>query len=228
MLCPAPTPTLTPEERERRFEALLARHGESLKRWIANRCPRGRGIQSEDVEQVARLRIWRALERSGDVDLSRSYLFTVALDAVRDAFRQASARREDQLRFQEDDDGDDEQVIAPLVAPLEGSPDRVTEARIAFSLTREAVRSLPEATRRAIRLRLLGLTVPEIARELSFGEGKTRSLLYRGLADLKSRLDEPGRRPSEGIERSRDRAHPMHETTRASRRSPAEGGVLAG
>ena len=55
-----------------------------------------------------------------------------------------------------------------------------------------AVDSLMESRRKAVKLFLLNMTLDEIAIFLNWSRDKTRNLLYRGLSDLKKILKEKG------------------------------------
>jgi DNA-directed RNA polymerase specialized sigma24 family protein len=49
---------------------------------------------------------------------------------------------------------------------------------------------LIETRKRAVKLFLLDMSIDEIAEYYNWSRDKTRNLLYRGLADLKSRVKE--------------------------------------
>jgi DNA-directed RNA polymerase specialized sigma24 family protein len=81
-------------EVEERFNALLDDFGVLLRRAIVRFCPRDQDIQF-DIEQEARLRFWRALQREREIKNHASYLDRIAATATIDAMRRAQARHED-------------------------------------------------------------------------------------------------------------------------------------
>ena len=180
------------EERRRRFDSFLESYGALLRRSIVNVCPRGRGLQLDDIEQDARLRVWRAVESATEITNPASYLYRVALSATRDALRRVAARREEPLRVRGAGGDDEEGGIDPPATGEESSPERIAEGRITMRRIQEALAGLPDDSRRAVGLHLRGFTPPEIATLLAFSEPKTRSLVYRGLEKLRERLRKEG------------------------------------
>ena len=177
---------------EVRLELLLERYAVLLRSLIARHCPRNLGIQINDIEQEARLRLWRALDREKELEDPASYIYRIAVTTTIDAVRRVIARREDQLRM---GDGDDEEpIIAHSMATADAtqSPDAVTERRELMARIAAAVTSLPENRRRAVELHLQGMTLAEIAELLGWSEPKARNLVYRGLDDLRNALRREG------------------------------------
>ena len=73
-----------------------------------------------------------------------------------------------------------------VAAVTESGPERIlARSQVAFAVS-EAVRELPDARRTAVRLYLVGYSRDEIAHTAGWSEAKTRNLIYRGLADLRS------------------------------------------
>lgn len=171
---------------EERFAEVVETYGALLRAAIVRLAPKHLGIDFDDVEQEARLRLWRALEREREIDDLASYLYRVAATATIDAIRRVKARRETQWAETEE-----EAPVARLISP-EPSPERAAAAReIADRAARELQR-IPESRRRAVGLYLQGLGSGEIGRALGWTEAKARNLLYRGLEDLRRRLRAAG------------------------------------
>jgi len=178
------------------FEALLEKYGDLLRRAIARVCPRRLGLQFDDIEQEARLRLWKAMQGETEIESPASYLYRIALTTTIDAVRRATARREEQLQFE-----NDSSAGAPPSARLREpatdtaqSPEALAESRVLLARVEAAINRLSSDRRRAVGLHLRGFTPQEIAGLLSWSEPKARSLVYRGLADLRERL------AAEGIE----------------------------
>ena len=181
----------TRSDTEERYERLMERFAALLRSVVAQHCPRNLGIEAVDIEQEARVRLWRALHRESELTDPASYIYRIAVTAAIDAVRRAVARREDQLRTEP---GDEEEIIhmARLQADPTEAPDAVTARRELMDRIVSAVRSLPENRRRAVELHLQGLSLTEISELLRWSEPKARNLVYRGLDDLREILRREG------------------------------------
>jgi RNA polymerase sigma-70 factor (ECF subfamily) len=171
-----------------RLEYLLERYAGLLRSAIHRYCPRDLGISAADVEQEARVRLWRALQRETELGDPASYVYRVAVTATIDAVRRARTRREDQLREGPDED-DAEQ---PFPDDARNQPDAQLERRELMARVGAALSTLSDDRRRAVELHLQGLTLAEIAELLSWSEARTRNLVYRGMDDLRGALRREG------------------------------------
>jgi RNA polymerase sigma-70 factor (ECF subfamily) len=172
-----------------KFQVILDEYGKLLRNTIARLCPKDLGIEFDDIEQEAHLRLWRTLQRATEVADFPSYLYRIAVSTTLDAVRRVRTRREEQLLLEEKDEG--EGGISSLQVDPEKSPDRIAEQRQRLRQVEAALAQLPENHRRAIELYLQGLTSQEIAELQGWHEPKARSLLYRGLKELRRRLSIP-------------------------------------
>jgi len=176
---------------EERFNLVVEEFGMLLRRAIVRFCPRDKGLQFDDIEQEARLRLWRALQCEREVTNYASYLYRIAATATIDALRRVQARHEEQLEIlieQRTDDGDI--MLAP--APVRDSPERLAESREAVDRVMSAVAKLPDAQRRAVGMYLQGMTSQDVADLMGWSEPKSRNLIYRGLKELRKSLREEG------------------------------------
>jgi len=149
-------------------------------------------LSEDDIDEVfqeVRIRIWRALSTREKISVTpASYVYRTAVSAALDLIRRQRARREDCIEL----------LGASLQAGASTQPDlAVEEAELASRLGR-ALAGLTPSRRVVLRMHLAGYHRNEIAEFLGWTEAKTRNLLYRGLADLKARLesDEHETRPS--------------------------------
>jgi RNA polymerase sigma-70 factor (ECF subfamily) len=178
-------------ETDQRFERLLQRYAALLRGVIAQHCPRDLGLDVIDIEQDARLRLWRALEREKELTDPASYIHRIAVTATIDAVRRVLARREDQLSTEVADDDDVNHVMTIAEDPSK-APDAVTARHELMQRIAAAVASLPDNRRRAVELHLQGLSLMEIAELLGWTEAKARNLVYRGMDDLRDALRREG------------------------------------
>jgi len=176
------------------FQEILERYGGLLRNAIARACPKDRGLQFDDIEQEARLRIWRALQAETEIEKPASYLYRVAVTATLDAVRRAVARREEQLWPTASDTDSPEAVSGPAPAAGANSPETLAHHRLLLAKVRATLERLAPLKRSAVSLHIRGFKPSEIGRLLGWSEPKARSLVYRGLKELKSEL------AAEGIE----------------------------
>ena len=176
-------------EVEARFNAIVDEFGRFLRNTVARLCPKDLGLQHSDIEQEARIRLWRALQSGREINDPASYIYRIAATTTIDAIRRVKARREEQLRVADDEE---EKAVLQLAAPAEHSPDRLAERRQMLGKVQEAFGRLADNRRSAVVLYLEGLTSDEIARGRGWSEPKARHLVYRGLSDLRRHLKAEG------------------------------------
>jgi len=176
---------------EERFHELLKAYGGFLRRTVLRLCPSSLGVVADEIEQDARIRLWRALRRERNIEQPASYLYRVAAAAAIDAVRRVRARREDQFAIAPDGD------MAEACPAAERTPEQLVGDSELAQRIRAALSALPVNRRRAVALHLRGYTSVEIGRLLGWTEPKARNLTYRGLQDLRVRLNADGLELSE-------------------------------
>jgi RNA polymerase sigma-70 factor, ECF subfamily len=190
-LLTAMTENLNNSKAESRLNAILDEYGAFLRRTIVRLCPKDLGIHFSDIEQEARMRIWRALQSEREIQDLASYLYRIAMTATLDSIRRVKAKREEQLRLAEDQDGEETAPLVLLSDPNR-SPELEAGRRQLASKVRRVLARLPENRQCAVGLYLEGMTSQEIADLLGWTEPKARNLLYRGLHDLRTQLRAEG------------------------------------
>jgi RNA polymerase sigma-70 factor (ECF subfamily) len=181
-------------EIEAQFNAILEKYGAFLRKTIARICPKDLGIQFDDIEQEARLRLWRAIEAEREIHFHGSYIYKIVVSVTINAIHRAKARREEQLRLAGDDEDEDaaETPTITLTASAKNSPEVQAEREELLRKVEEAMARLPENRRLAVGLHLKGMTTDEIADLMGWSEPKARNLVYRGLKDLRGELRDMG------------------------------------
>jgi RNA polymerase sigma factor (sigma-70 family) len=145
------------------------------------------GSDADELLQEVRIRLWRAhgeLAGAGEHigNIPASYLHRTALSAAIDLLRRRRARRTDQTVSIEDEDQVDEV----------SGPDRdLAESELAQRVE-QAIDTIQLSRRPVVRMHLMGHSREEIARVMGWTPDKTRNLLYRGLAELRERLQAQG------------------------------------
>lgn len=183
---PAGSPSPGPEVAsvDARWQSLVEQYAGLLRATISRVCPRQLGLQVEDIEQEARLKLWRALKSERTIESPASYVFKTAARATIDAIRRARARREEQLGPPAETGGSHGwEVVDP-----QASPERQAERALVLAKVRECLGRLNDDRRRALALHLQGFTTEEIGRLLGWTEPRARNLVYRGLKQLRDVL----------------------------------------
>lgn len=138
----------------------------------------------DEVLQEVRIRLWRA-DPAGEriATIGASYVYRTAVSAALDLLRRRRAYAADRT-----DSVDDH--FHHLATSHHASAD--AEMQELSDRILDAVNSLHASRRAVVRMYLSGYEREEIAELLGWTEAKTRNLLYRGLADLRTRLTEMG------------------------------------
>lgn len=179
--------------REAEFNELLEKFGGFLRRTLQRMFPRNRGLDIDDIEQEARMRLWRAIESEKKIEKVPSYIFKVAMAVTIDAVRRVKAKREDQLiEADEEHEREEHGRALYLVSPERESPIQQLENKELYEKMEAALKKLSEDRQLAVRFYLQGLNTQEAAAMLKWTEAKARNLMYRGLEDLRKHLKEMG------------------------------------
>ena len=137
--------------------------------------------EREEVAQEVRLKILKMAEVGKKVDNLRSYIwkmvYTTALDVLNERIK--SCPLED-LRYQ--------RPSARSIMDFD-CPQSLLEAKELDFLIGQTIDSLPQRKRVVILLHLKGLDLEEMAEFLGWSQNTVRHLLYRGLAELKRRVN---------------------------------------
>ena len=168
----------------------------SVKNIIYGTFPSTTPEEREDIEQTVKLKIWRKVANGKKIENLRSFLwkivYTTTLDTL-DERMQTIPPEEIQecadslIRFQDRPE----------------SPELSVESKETKAVLIETVKILPERRRTVLQLWLSEMTLEEIAAYLGWTDNQVRHLLYRGIQDLKDKLN-PGTH-----QRSKDGTNPI-------------------
>src|SRR5437870_4528327 len=113
---------------EVQFNTILDEYGQFLHNAVLRLCPQDTGIQVSDIEQEARIRLWRALASEREIKDLTSYIYRIASTTVIDAIRKVRARREESLFYASDSEEGEEQ-LRPFADTDTAAPDRQWEQK---------------------------------------------------------------------------------------------------
>lgn len=175
------------KEREKRikikeFEDILDRFSRFIVFQIQKFSPQQKGIDPDDVLQDVKIKIWKILNDEKKIDNYASYIKKIVDSSVIDQLRRM--RREEHILFSE---------MQRRIAEKKNAytKEDIDEQKLK-KILEEAVDSLLESRRKAVKLHLLNMSLEEISEFFNWSRHKTRNLLYRGLNDLKQKLKEKG------------------------------------
>src|SRR5262249_55399758 len=137
------------EKAEAQFNAIIDEYERFLSRTIIRLCPKDMGLDFNDIEQEARLRLWNALRSEREIRDPASFLKRIARNVTIDAIRRVKVKREEQLRLAEDEDEDEG---APHAFPSDPrySPELEAERRELVGKIQNALARLSDNRRRAV------------------------------------------------------------------------------
>jgi len=163
------------------LEAILERFSASIRASILKFGLEQKGIDPEDVYQDIRLKIIKKILSAKKIRSPASYINSVVHSTLIDCLRKSRAQ-EEILQFER----------LERLRQAEGQKEPRGVDTLARRALGEAVDSLIPSRKKALKMFLLNMTVEEIARSLNWTPIKTRTLIYRGLDDIKRKLKKRG------------------------------------
>lgn len=162
-----------------RFQDLIAEHHDEIHRylWRLSLSAGGDPVRdAEDLTQETFMRAFDAFERLRPDSNARAWLFKIATNCARTAWRRPGWRRETDL-------------AEAMPAGAADDPERITIGHQSSVGLRRAVSALPFKQRTAITLRHLeGLSYQETAQALGCSEASARANVYQALKRLRAEL----------------------------------------
>ena len=164
------------------FEDILEKFAHFIRIHIQKFSPQRKGIDPDDVSQDVKIKLWNILNDEKKIQNYASYIKKIVDSSVIDQIRRV--RREEHILYSEM-----QRRIAERKNPY--SRDESDEKNLKRILG-QAVDSLLESRRKAVKLYLLNMSLEEISEFYGWSRHKTRNLLYRGLKDLRLKLRQEG------------------------------------
>jgi RNA polymerase sigma-70 factor (ECF subfamily) len=165
-------------KKEDELKSILDRFSGLIRVHIIKFNPQRFGLDPDDISQEIRIKIWRLIHHEKNIKNYASYIKKIVNSSVIDLLRKWK-RDEGIMLLEKQKKVSEIKRDYPVALSLEENL-RDTVA--------EAVDSLIESRRKVVRLHLLDMTIEEISAFYNWSTNKTRNLLYRGLADLKTIL----------------------------------------
>lgn len=153
-----------------------------LTRAVNRVCPEWLRDHRDDIAQLAFMRLLKR-HREGGGEVTNGYVYRVVHSVVIDEIRRRRRRPEEELAHDAATKGD---------AAATGNPEAAMSGRQAGDAIRLCMAELSDDRRRAVTLHLQGHSTVEIAELMDWPAKKAENLIYRGLADLRSKLADRG------------------------------------
>ena len=164
------------------LEIFINNISESIKHIIWKNFPKTSSDEQEDITQEVKLKIWKILSSEKRIENLRSYLwkvvYTTALDIINNKTKHIKTQNEVKIDFTN--------IISEVDVH---SVESILEKKETETFLLEAINSLSQNRRIVIKLHLSGMNIIEIADFLCWSESKVNHLYYRGIEDLKKRLN---------------------------------------
>ena len=155
------------------LQDIIDKYFSSIQYHIRKYNPEMYGLQSEDILQEVKIRLWKALSRDSSRKIYSAYVTQVINSVIIDQIRRVRRHEKNIEAFKEEErlnggGGWDRLLPAAAIEP--------------------AVDGLLQSRKKIVRLFLMDYSTREISELLHFSDKKVHNLLYRGLRDLKGAL----------------------------------------
>jgi RNA polymerase sigma-70 factor (ECF subfamily) len=169
---------LIDKEKEKEFENILHKFTGFIRIHLLKFYPYRYGLDTDDLFQEIKIKIWKILQNEKKINNLASYIKKIIDSTVIDQIRKI--KREENFFSAELG-----KKASELKTKYQDNPIQENELK---ELIGQAVDSLIETRKKAVKLFLLNMSIEEIAEFYNWSRDKTRNLLYRGLTDLKNKL----------------------------------------
>lgn len=155
---------------------------------VRRACPGWLTADADDLVQTALLRVLEIRrKREGEAEFSAFYLRRAAHSAVVDEIRRR--RRRAEVPLEPEEGGEPPRPAESGAGP---DPERLSQSRELGRAITECLGRMIRPRQMAVALHLQGHRIKEVGGILGWNEKKAENLIYRGLADLRSCLEDKG------------------------------------
>ena len=161
------------------FSQIIAKISGLIRRAILDHCPPDLIEDIEDIEQEARVRLWRAMgDGERDIEQPGRYAYRLAVNATLDAIRRARSKRRAVVKAE---------LNEATVAGHDVAEQQASSAELLACIDTFVARQ-SRFVGLALPLHLQGLTTLEIGELLDCSEARARNQIYRSLKRLREHL----------------------------------------
>jgi RNA polymerase sigma factor (sigma-70 family) len=162
------------------FEALVRQYGRLVLAAVGRVAGRGGAGLGEDIAQEVLLALWKQVEREQSIEHPASYVYKAAVRATVRIVRRERRRATEPLSENE--------AAESAAGSRADDPHAALEGRERSEQLEAGLGALAVDRARAVRAHLSGFDAREIMELYGWTYQKTRNLVARGMADLRSEL----------------------------------------
>ena len=173
--------------KRRRLEQIFLEHQHLIEKAVYSQNIQVTGVTADDVYQEVSIKLFKLLESDREIENLSSYIYRTAANVIIDLARKQQ-KHEQNVALPEDQD-EQGAYRTDLVSPV-AEPDRLLADKQLQQQIMAAIADLPESRRVAVKLRLQGYAVKEMAELTGWSFYKAENLSKRGILALKEKLKE--------------------------------------
>ncbi len=167
-----------------KLERIFIEHQPLIEKAVASQQINIQGITADDVYQEVSIRLIKLLQDDRNIENLSSYIYRTTANVIIDLARKYKKHLMDVTIPDQSDETDYRQeLVSEQMVPEE----KVTEGEVQQKVL-EAIESLPESRRVAVKMRLQGYSVKEMCEVTGWAFYKAENLSKRGMAALKDKL----------------------------------------
>ncbi len=171
--------------KRKKLEQIFQQHRHLIEKAVYSQNIQILGVTADDVYQEVSIRLIKVLENDREIENLSSYLYRTAANVIIDLARKNKRHLQDVALLDHDDsqDGYQNDLISHETEPEQ----QILSTEVQHQVF-EAIESLPESRRVAVKLRLQGYSVKEMATMTGWPFYKAENLSKRGMSALKDKL----------------------------------------
>lgn len=171
--------------KRKQLEHIFRQHQHLIEKAVYSQNVQILGVTADDVYQEVSIRLIKVLESDREIENLSSYIYRTAANVIIDLARKNKRHLQDVTLPGQDDEHEGYQ--ADLISQ-EAEPEQEVLGSEVQQQVLEAIDSLPESRRIAVKLRLQGYSVKEMAELTGWPFYKAENLSKRGMGALKDKL----------------------------------------
>ncbi len=170
---------------KRKLEKIFHQHQHLIEKAVYSKNIQIHGVTADDVYQEVSIRLIKILESDREIENLSSYIYRTAANVIIDLARKHKRHTQDVALPGQDNDENSFQadLVSQDVEPEQNVIDHEVQQQVL-----EAIETLPESRRIAVKLRLQGYTVKEMAEITGWPFYKAENLSKRAMSALKEKL----------------------------------------
>ncbi|TDR23192.1 RNA polymerase sigma factor [Marinicella litoralis] len=171
--------------KKRKLDQIFLQHQHLIEKAVYSKKIQISGITADDVFQEVSIRLFKVLESDRQIENLSSYIYRTTANVIVDLARKQNRHLND---IPLPDQQNEEQHYRADLISQESEPDQQLIDNETQMKVLQAIESLPESRRIAIKMRLQGYSVKEMVELTGWPYYKAENLSKRSMAALKEKL----------------------------------------